>query len=66
MSIVTGLGDLNVAQDLYRSAALAEIARMRHEGVYICIGNVLARMPKYNQEMLSSTLWALAREGRLA
>ena len=59
-------GDRGVAQDLYRSAALAEVARMRCEGVYVCIGNVLARMPECNQEMLSNTLWILAREGRLS
>jgi hypothetical protein len=58
MTIVTGTGDKSVAQDLYRSAALAKIARMRHASVYVCIGNVLARMPR--------TLWSLAIEGRLA
>ena len=66
MNIVTGHGDRSIAQDLYRSAALAEIARMRREGVYVCIGNALARMPTYNQEILNNTLWALACEGRLA
>jgi hypothetical protein len=66
MTIVTGPGDRSIAQDLYQSAALAEIALMRREGVYVCIGNVLARMSKYNQAMLSSALWTLAFEGRLA
>ena len=66
MNIVTGPGDRSVAQDLYQSAALAEIALMRREGVYVCIGNVLARMPKCNQEILNNVLWALALEGRLS
>jgi len=61
----TGTGDISIAQDLYRSAALAEIALMRREGVYICIGNILARMPKYNQQILNGTLWSLALEGKL-
>lgn len=65
-NVVTGRGDALIAQDLYRSAALREISIMRREGVYVCIGNVLARMPTYNQEMLSNTLWMLAREGKLA
>jgi hypothetical protein len=66
MNSVTGSGDHRIAQDLYRSAALAEIARMRREGVYICIGNVIARMPAYNLEILNGTLWALAFEGKLS
>lgn len=62
-NIRTGHGDLIIAQDLYRGTALAEIQRMRAEGVYVCIGNVLARMSSYNQDMLNNTLWAIAREG---
>lgn len=65
-NVATGRGDAQIAQDLYRSAALREISIMRCEGVYVCIANVLARMPTYNQEMLSNTLWTLAREGKLA
>ena len=65
-NIRSGAGAANIAQDLYHSAALAEIAQMRREGVYVCIGNVLARMPKYNQEMLNTTLWAIAFEGGMS
>ena len=63
---VTGSGDRNVAQDLYRSAILREVTAMRREGVYVCMGNVMARMPTYHQDILWNTLWALALEGRLA
>lgn len=66
MSIVIGLGDLRVAHDLYRTAVLREVERMRREGVYVCMGNVMSRMPDYNQEILCGTLWALAREGKLS
>lgn len=64
-NIRTGHGDLNIAQDMYRSAVLAEVARMRQEGIYVCFSNILARMPAYNQDMLNNTLWAIAREGLL-
>jgi hypothetical protein len=63
---VKGPGYAPIAQDLYRSAALREISIMRREGVYVCMGNVMARMATYNQEILWNTLWALAREGGLS
>lgn len=39
---------------------------MCREGVYVSMGNIMARMPRYNQEILWAALWDLAREGRLA
>jgi hypothetical protein len=60
-----GHGDMTVATDLYRSAALFTIGSMRRSGEFVCIGNVLARMPEYNRDMLNDTLWSLAIEGAL-
>ncbi len=65
MNTVTGSGDLRVAHDLYRSAVLREVAIMRRECVYVCMTNVMMRMPNYNQTILWNTLWTLAREGAL-
>jgi hypothetical protein len=65
-NIVTGRGDATIASDLYRSAILREVASMRHEGVYVCMANVMARMPTYHQEILWNTLWVLAHEGKLS
>lgn len=66
MNVVTGPGDPSIAQDLYRTAILREIALMRGEGVYVCMANVMARMPSYNQGILGGTLWVLALEGQLS
>jgi len=66
MNVVTGPGDRSIAQDLYRTAILQEIVLMRREGVYVCMGNVMARMPSYNREILWGTLWCLALEGQLS
>lgn len=66
MNVVTGPGDLTIAQDLYRTAILGELALMRREGVYVSMGNVMSRMPSYNQEILWGTLWALTLEGKLS
>lgn len=66
MNVVTGPGDRSIAQDLYRTSILQELALMRREGVYVCMGNVMSRMPSYNREILWGTLWALALEGQLS
>ncbi len=60
MSTYFGIGDRTVAQDLYQTAARCEIVAMRKEGVYVCIGNILSRMPAYNQEILNRVLWSMA------
>lgn len=65
MNLVTGLGDLRVANDLYEVAVLREVSIMRRESVYVCFGNIMARMPKYNQQILWDLLWAMARDGKL-
>lgn len=65
-NIVNGIGCASIAQDLYRSAILQVVAELRREGVYVCMSNVIARMPSHNQDMLWNTLWVLAREGALA
>jgi hypothetical protein len=54
------------SQDLYRSDVLREVAAMKREGVYVCMANVIKRMPTCHQDILWSTLWSLAREGRLS
>jgi len=54
------------SQDLYRSDVLREVAAMKREGVYVCMGNVIKRMPDCHQDILWGTLWALAREGKLS
>lgn len=66
MNSLTGPGDLCVAQDLYRTAILGELWRMRRQGVYVSMDNIMARMPSYNQEILWGALWALALEGGLS
>lgn len=64
-NVISGRGDPAVAAGMYESAVLGEVAQMRREGVYVCFANIQRRMPEYNQEMLSATLWTLARAGRL-
>lgn len=66
MNVVAGPGDLSIAQDLYRIAILREISLMRREGLYVSMGNVMSRMPEYNQKILWEVLWALALEGKLS
>jgi hypothetical protein len=44
MNSLTGPGDLCVAQDLYRTAILGEIGRMRRGGVYVSMDNIMARI----------------------
>ena len=66
MNVVTGPGERSIAQDLYRTAILQEIALMRREEVYVCMGNVMSRMPDYNQEILWGMLWVFALEGQLS
>ncbi len=58
-------GCARVASDLYRSAILAEVDRMRREGVFVCFANIQTRLAVYNQDILWNTLWSLAREGAL-
>lgn len=66
MNSLTGPGDRCVAQDLYRTAILGELGHMRREGVYVSMDNIMARMLRYNQEILWGVLWALALEGGLS
>lgn len=61
----SGFGHVGVAYSLYETAALREVARMRTEGVYVCIGNALARLPEYDGVMMTNVLWQLALSGRL-
>lgn len=61
----TGPGDRKVAFDLYCSAILQEATAMRRAGTYVCLSNILARLPSYNAQILTDAFWSLAIGGQL-
>jgi hypothetical protein len=64
-NVISGQGDRRIASDLYEGAILNEVATMRREGVFVCLGHLQLRMGTYNQEMLVNTFWALCIQGKI-